>query len=78
MKLTMTPQTGAFAVPRPAVALLSGAVAVGAHRDRRTTGPDHASDLGSTLIRTVARIQSVWTTVDVPTPVPVRHRGAYG
>ena len=66
--MTMTLQTGAFAVP---------ALALGVVDRDRTSGPS-ASALGSGLVPTAACTASAWIIADVPTPVPVRYRGAHG
>ena len=63
--MTMTLQTGAFAVPTRAL-------------DRGRTSRPGASALVSRLAATDACPASAWIIADVPTPVPVRHRGAHG
>ncbi|MCA1782364.1 MAG: hypothetical protein ABR500_11190 [Dermatophilaceae bacterium] len=71
VKMTMTTQTGAFAVPARVLDDAAG------YRDRGTTGL-RATAFGSTPVPSASRIASAWTTVDVPTFMAVRHGGAHG
>ena len=66
--MTMTLQTGSFGVPAHALDVV----------DRGRTSRPGASALVSRLAATDACPASAWIIADVPTPVPVRHRGAHG
>lgn len=70
MKITTAIPTGAFGAPAHHLRLVAG------RRERAVTGA-RACAVGSSLVLTFCAA-SDRTTGDVPTPVPVRHGGAYG
>ena len=70
MKIATTIPTGAFGVPA------HDRIVVPARRGRRVTGLGVCA-VGSSVVLS-GSAASDRTTGDVPTPVPVRHGGAYG